>query len=63
MHGLVLLDNKKKLIRNSIIWCDSRSVNIGNKAEKEIGRKRCKENLLNTPGMEWFIDHYDICRK
>lgn len=63
MHGLVLLDNKKKLIRNSIIWCDSRSVNIGNKAEKEIGRKRCKENLLNTPGnftaskLKWVMEN------
>jgi len=63
MHGLVLLDNEKKLIRNSIIWCDSRSVNIGNKAEKEIGRKRCKENLLNTPGnftaskLKWVMEN------
>ncbi len=50
MHGLVLLDNKKKLLRNSIIWCDSRAVNIGNKAEKEIGIEKFRENLLNSPG-------------
>ena len=50
MHGLVLLDNKKKLLRNSIIWCDSRAVNIGNKAEKEIGIEKLRENLLNSPG-------------
>jgi len=50
MHGLVLLDNKNKLLRNSIIWCDSRAVNIGNKAEKEIGIEKFRENLLNSPG-------------
>ena len=50
MHGLVLLDDKKKLLRNSIIWCDSRAVNIGNKAEKELGIEKLRENLLNSPG-------------
>ena len=50
MHGLVLLDDKKKLLRNSIIWCDSRAVNIGNKAEKELEIEKLRENLLNSPG-------------
>ncbi len=63
MHGLVLLDNKYNLIRNSIIWCDSRSVSIGEKAEKDIGKKKCKENLLNAPGnftaskLKWVMEN------
>ncbi|WP_272865250.1 FGGY family carbohydrate kinase, partial [Clostridioides difficile] len=27
MHGLVILDNEGKTLRNSIIWCDQRTVN------------------------------------
>src|SRR5437763_11317148 len=36
MHGLVLIDKEQKVLYNSIIWCDSRAVNIGNKAFEEI---------------------------
>ena len=32
MHGLVLVDKEQHVLRNSIIWCDSRAVEIGNKA-------------------------------
>src|SRR5471030_3491806 len=32
MHGLVLVDKNQKVLRNSIIWCDSRAVEIGEKA-------------------------------
>ncbi len=49
MHGLVVVDDKGELIRDSIIWCDSRAVAIGNKAFKEIGEEKCMENLLNSP--------------
>ena len=28
MHGLVLVDNKGEVLRPSIIWCDSRAVEI-----------------------------------
>src|SRR5450759_3570447 len=28
MHGLVLLDKNKEILRPSIIWCDSRAVEI-----------------------------------
>jgi len=31
MHGLVLVDDTGTLLRNSIIWCDSRAVAIGSK--------------------------------
>jgi xylulokinase len=50
MHGLVLVDNKQQLLRNSIIWCDSRAVEIGNKAFKAIGEKKSLAHLLNSPG-------------
>ena len=32
MHGLVVVDKNKEPLRNSIIWCDSRAIEIGNKA-------------------------------
>lgn len=50
MHGLVCVDKNKEVLRPSIIWCDSRAVEIGNKAFKEIGENVCLENLLNSPG-------------
>ena len=50
MHGLVLLDKNKKVLRNAIIWCDSRAVEIGNKAAEEIGKKKYGQHLLNSPG-------------
>ena len=50
MHGLVIVDKDGNSLRNSIIWCDGRSVDIGNKAFKEIGKEKCCSNLLNSPG-------------
>ncbi|MCD4735285.1 MAG: carbohydrate kinase [Bacteroidales bacterium] len=50
MHGLVILDTSGSPIRNAIIWCDSRAVDIGNKAFENIGRDFCVNNLLNSPG-------------
>lgn len=50
MHGLVLVDKNHEPLRPSIIWCDSRAVEIGNSAFDEIGHKRCLEHLLNSPG-------------
>ena len=41
MHGLVCIDSEKNVLRNSIIWCDSRAVAIGNKAFKQIGEEQC----------------------
>ena len=49
MHGLVLLDNKGNLIRDSIIWCDDRAVSIGKKAFIELGKEKCIDTLLNSP--------------
>ena len=31
MHGLVLVDEAQQVLRPSIIWCDSRAVEIGDK--------------------------------
>jgi len=50
MHGLVLVDEKQQVLRPSIIWCDSRAVEIGRRAFQEIGEERCLARLLNSPG-------------
>jgi xylulokinase len=50
MHGLVLVDKEMKVLRNSIIWCDSRAVETGNEAFAAIGEQECLSRLLNSPG-------------
>jgi xylulokinase len=50
MHGLVLVDKEQHVLRNAIIWCDSRAVETGNKAFREIGEETCLSHLLNSPG-------------
>lgn len=50
MHGLVCLDREGNPLRRSIIWCDSRAVETGAQAQEAIGRERCLERLLNSPG-------------
>jgi xylulokinase len=50
MHGLVCLDKDMNVLRNSIIWCDSRAVETGNAAFLEIGAEKCLSHLLNSPG-------------
>lgn len=50
MHGLVLVDKQQKVLRDSIIWCDSRAVSIGDKAFSSIGEEKCLSHLLNSPG-------------
>ena len=50
MHGLVLVDKEQRVLRDSIIWCDSRAVPYGDRAFAGIGEKRCLERLLNSPG-------------
>ncbi len=63
MHGLVAVDKNKKLLRPSIIWCDSRAVQIGDKAAEDIGRDKCLARLLNLPGnftaskLKWVMDN------
>jgi len=50
MHGLVLVDSDLRVIRDAIIWCDSRAVPYGEKAFNETGGERCLSQLLNSPG-------------
>ncbi len=63
MHGLVLVDEHQQVLRPSIIWCDSRAVDIGQQAWDHIGRKKCLSHLLNSPGnftaskLKWVQDN------
>ncbi|HLP39215.1 xylulokinase [Lacibacter sp.] len=50
MHGLVVLDKDNNVLRDSIIWCDSRAVEIGNQAFDAIGPSKSLQHLLNSPG-------------
>lgn len=50
MHGLVAVDKNQKVLRPSIIWCDSRAVQIGEKAAENIGKEKCLKRLFNLPG-------------
>jgi xylulokinase len=50
MHGLVVIDKNRKVLRPSIIWCDSRAVETGENAFNELGREYCLGRLLNSPG-------------
>ncbi len=50
MHGLVMVDRNRELLRPSIIWCDSRAVEIGDLAFQELGQEKCLSCLLNSPG-------------
>ncbi|PID92172.1 MAG: carbohydrate kinase [Bacteroidetes bacterium] len=61
MHGLVLIDKDHKVLRPSIIWCDSRAVPFGDDAMQKLGGERCLSRLLNSPGnftaskLSWVI--------
>ncbi len=50
MHGLVLIDQNLEVLRPSIIWCDSRAVDIGTRAFDQLGHDYCLQSLLNSPG-------------
>jgi len=50
MHGLVVVDKKRQVLRPSIIWCDSRAAVYGNKAFSDLGEQYCLANFLNSPG-------------
>lgn len=63
MHGLVIVDKDFEVLRPSIIWCDSRAVDIGEKAFEEIGHKKCLVHFLNSPGnftaskLKWIMEN------
>ncbi len=50
MHGLVVVDKEMKVLRPSIIWCDSRAVKYGDRAFTALGKEYCLPHLLNSPG-------------
>ncbi|MGI4834297.1 MAG: xylulokinase [Janthinobacterium lividum] len=50
MHGLVLLDKAGHVLRPAIIWCDSRAVELGHQAFRDLGEDFCLDNFLNSPG-------------
>jgi xylulokinase len=63
MHGLVMVDKGLKVLRPSIIWCDSRAVEIGKKAFNDLGPEYCLGHCLNSPGnftaskLKWVKDN------
>src|ERR1035437_6699672 len=63
MHGLVAVDKNNKVLRNSIIWCDSRAVGYGERALASLGKDYCLSHLLNSPGnftaskLAWVKEH------
>ena len=63
MHGLVCMGKDHQVLRPSIIWCDSRAVDTGAKAFREIGEEVCLNHLLNSPGnftaskLKWVKDN------
>jgi xylulokinase len=50
MHGLVMVDKEQRVLRNAIIWCDSRAVDYGEEARTALGDEYCLHHYLNSPG-------------
>lgn len=63
MHGLVITDAAGNPLRNSIIWCDSRAVETGERAFDALGHAFSLEHHLNSPGnftaakLAWVKEH------
>ncbi|AEM70645.1 Xylulokinase [Allomuricauda ruestringensis DSM 13258] len=70
MHGLVVVDKDLNPLRPSIIWCDSRAVATGENLFQKVGKEKCVDHLLNSPGnftlskLKWVKDNEsDIYQK
>ena len=74
MHGLVMMDEKGEVIRNSIIWCDNRNIRECNEVTELVGAERLVEISANkalvsyTAGkLLWVrnneLQNYERCRK
>ena len=68
MHGLVAVDREGEPVRPAIIWCDSRAVEVGEAALRELGgAEAVLPRLLNTPGnftaskVAWVKQHEPAC--
>jgi xylulokinase len=65
MHGLVMVDKDQQVLRPSIIWCDSRAVEIGEQAFNDLGADKCLSTVLNSPGnftaskLKWVQQHQE----
>lgn len=63
MHGLVVIDRGRRVLRPAIIWCDGRAVGVGERAFATIGPPTCLARLLNSPGnftaskLRWVKEH------
>ncbi|NGP76626.1 carbohydrate kinase [Balneolaceae bacterium YR4-1] len=63
MHGLVIVDENKEVLRPSIIWCDGRAVDSGSEITEELGEAYSLSHLLNKPGnftaskLKWVKEH------
>lgn len=73
MHGLVMLDENGKVLRNSILWCDARTQKQCDEITALVGKKRLIEINANpaltgftAPKILWVRENepeiYDKCR-
>src|SRR5712691_7699300 len=64
MHGLVMLDRNRAVIRPSLIWCDQRSQPQVDSVNRIIGTDKVVEHIANPvltgftlPKLLWVRDH------
>lgn len=50
MHGLVCVDKNGMSLRPSIIWCDSRAIEMGDLLEQNLDQEVIEKKLYNNPG-------------
>ncbi len=61
--GWSSLIKTQEVLRPAIIWCDSRAVEIGQKAMQKSASKKCLSHLFNLPGnftaskLKWVKDN------
>src|SRR5690554_2472915 len=63
MHGLVVVDSQGKVLRPSIIWCDSRAVDTGDQLLDILDADEFLQSHYNYPGnftfskLRWVQQH------
>jgi xylulokinase len=53
MHSLVLLDKQQRVLRPSILWCDTRTDKECRQIMEQVGRERMR-TLVSNPALEGF---------
>ena len=53
MHSLVLLDAQQRVLRPSILWCDTRTDKECRQITEQVGRERLR-SLVSNPALEGF---------